>query len=146
MFGRPAKSTAAAAEAPAGTRTILPSTSTAMVGGVPSGRARNTEASGQNRRNNWIERAGRDHWREGVGVRRRQRDATMAVRCECAGKLLGFIVDRQAVGRDDPQCRPGAHDLQFGDPRERYHRPPRDISHDLGLLAGVEADILLAAA
>ena len=70
----------------------------------------------------------------------------MAICGKGAGKLLGFVIDRQPVGGHDAQGGPGAHDLQLGDPWEGQHGAARDIAHDLGFLTGVEPDILLTAA
>src|ERR1700675_4850222 len=99
MLGSPATSTAAAAEAPAGTRTVRPSSSTAIVAAGPSGRGRNIEALGRELRQHRVERAGGDHRRKGIGVRPGERDATVAISSEGAGKLLGFIIDGQAIRR-----------------------------------------------
>src|SRR5437763_11518734 len=79
IAARPASSTAAAAEAPGGTVTVCPSTSTAIVAAVASGRGRNIEALGRKRRHYRVERAGGNHRREGIGVRPHQGDAAVAV-------------------------------------------------------------------
>src|SRR6266542_2956232 len=95
MLASPASSTAAAAEAPEGTRMLRPSTSTRMDAAGASGRGRNIEALGREWRHHRIERTRCDHRRKGVGMRRRQGHAAVAIGGEGAGKLLGFVVDRQ---------------------------------------------------
>src|SRR5947207_14081859 len=97
----PARSTAAAAEAPGGTATVCPSTSTETVLAGASGRSRNIEALGRKRRHHRIERARRDHRRKDIGVRPRQRDAAVAICGKGAGKLRGFVIDRQPGERPD---------------------------------------------
>src|SRR5438876_3844619 len=79
MAASPASNTAAAAEAPCGTMTVCPSTSTAIVAPGASGRGRNIEALGRKRRHRRVERAGGDHRREGIGVRAGQGDAAVAI-------------------------------------------------------------------
>src|SRR5437870_11490839 len=109
MLSSPASSTAAAAEVPGGTRMLRPSTSMAMVAAGASGRGRNIEALGRERRHHRIERTLRDHRDKGIGMRRRQGYAAVAIGGEGAGNLLRLIIDRQAVGWHDTQRRPGAH-------------------------------------
>src|ERR1700675_1602617 len=98
MLGSPAISTAAAAEAPAGTRTVRPSTSTAIVAAALSSRGRNIEALGRKGRQHRVERALGDHRREQFGMRSCQGDAAVAIGGERAGEALGLVVNRQAIG------------------------------------------------
>src|SRR5712692_8649158 len=103
MLPRPAASTAAAAEAPAGTMTVRPSTVTAIVAAELSGRFLNIEAPGGKRRQNRVERPRRDHRREQIGVRAGERDAAVAIGGEGAREALRSVVDRQPVGRHDAE-------------------------------------------
>src|SRR5438128_231905 len=105
MLSSPAASTAAAAEAPAGTTTLRPSTSTATVAAAPSGRFRNIKALGGKRREHGVERSSRDHRRKQIGVRPGQRYAAVAIGGKGAGTALRFVIDRQPVGRHDPERR-----------------------------------------
>src|SRR5713101_1556438 len=146
MLRNPAISTAAAAEAPTGTRIVRPSTMTATLAGGASGRGRNIKTLARKKLQRGVERTGSDHRREDVGMGAGERDAAVAVGGEGAGKALGLVVDRQPVERHHPQCRPGAHDLQLAQPWEGAHRTASDRHHHVGLLADVEADILLAVA
>src|SRR5580700_8100063 len=144
MLAKPASSIAAAAEALTGTRMSRPSTVTPTVATVLSGRLRNIEALGGERRQYGIERARRDHWREGVGVRAGEGHAAVAIGGESAGEFLAFVVDRLAVRRHHPQGGPSPHNLQLGDIGKGLHRAAGDGLHHVGLLPSVEADLLLA--
>src|SRR6516164_8381592 len=110
MLSNPAASTAAAADAPAGTITARPSTVTATVGRGPSGRGRNIEPLGRKEFKLRVERPGGDHRREEVGMRPGESDAAVTIGGEGTGEALRLVVDRQSVRRHNPQCRPGAHD------------------------------------
>src|SRR3981081_4656732 len=122
MLRRPATRTAAAADAPAGTKIVRLSTMTAMVAGSPSGRGRNIETPCRKEVECRFERAGGDHRRKGVGMGARKGDAAVAVGGEGSRKTLRLVVDRQAVGRHHSERRPGAHDLQLAQPRKREQR------------------------
>src|SRR3984893_9548438 len=71
-----------------------------------SGRGRNIEPPGREGLERGVEHAGGDHRREESGVRRGEGDAAVAICGECAGKTLRLVIDRQPVGRHDPQCKP----------------------------------------
>src|SRR6516165_6937937 len=117
MLANPAASTAAAADAPAGTITVRPSTTTGTVGRWSSGRGRNIEPLGRKELECRVERALGNHRREEIGMRPGEGDTAVTIRGEGAREALRLVVDRQPVGWHDPQCRPGAHDLQIAQPR-----------------------------
>ena len=75
MLRKPATRTAAATEAPAGTKIVRPSTITAMVAGSPSGRGRNIEAPCRKEVECRFERAGGDHRRKDIGMGAGEGDA-----------------------------------------------------------------------
>src|SRR5947209_16291847 len=103
MLRNPATRTAAAAEAPATTKIVRPSTMTAIVAESASGRRRNIETLCRKRVEDGIERARGDHRGKQVGMRPGERHAAVAVGGKRSGKALRLVVDRQAVGRHDPQ-------------------------------------------
>src|SRR5271166_6789189 len=113
MPGRPAASTAAAAEAPGATYTKVPSTTTAMLAGPPSVRNRNIETLCREQIERRFESAGGNHRRQQVGVGCGEGDAAVAIGAKGAGKPFRLIINRQPIGWHDPQCRPSADDLQI---------------------------------
>ena len=114
---------------PAARSTVRPSTSTAIVAARPRQAAAGTSKRfAENGAMHRVERAGGDHRREQIGVRPGQGDAAVAIRGKGAGEALGFVVDRQPVRRHDAQRRPGAHDLQFREPRKGPARRGRRSS------------------
>src|SRR5579859_1788621 len=111
MLSNPANKTAAAAVEPTGTPIARPSTSTRIVGAPVSGRGRNIEASGAERREHRVQLAGCDHRREDIGMRPGKRDAAVAVRGKRARATHRLIIDRQTVRRHYTQRRPGPDNL-----------------------------------
>src|SRR5579875_130846 len=100
---QPAASMAAAADAPAGTRTIRPSTATAIIAAAAgSRRSRNIKAPRRKGLEHRVEHAFCDHRRKPSGMRRGERDAAVTTGEEGAGTALGVVIDRQPVGRHDP--------------------------------------------
>src|SRR5712692_1314780 len=77
MLRKPATRTAAAAEAPAGTKIVRPSTVTAMVAGSPSGRGRNIETACRKEVECRFEHARGDHRRKGAGMGAGEGDPTV---------------------------------------------------------------------
>src|SRR6516164_5730449 len=146
MLANPAASSAAAAEAPAGTITVRPSTMTRTVSRESSSRDRNIDPLGRKEFKGRVERAPGDHRREEIGMRRGEGDTAVTIGGEGTGEALRLVVDRQPIGWHDPQCRPGAHDLHIAQPREGQHSAAGNHLHHGRPLCGVETRILLAVA